>query len=202
MKRETWDNKKSFMESKGHLTVMRECDWKRQIKHVIKVKTLMPRILLNDSEKSLIEAICNGSVYGFVTCDVVTPIEMIKQRDSDGYLFPPIVRRMTIEDDHLSPYMKEKFLVNNRKLGKTPTVVQTYNANQIFVLTEMVRVWMKMGLKISNITEFIQYIPGKTLLPFVEKVTRMRCEATYDKDEAKATTAKLYGNSGMLNILY
>ena len=75
-------------------------------------------------------------------------------------------------------------------------MVQTYNAEQTFALTEMVRVWMKMGLEISNITQFVQYIPGKTLLPFVQKVTKMRVDATYDKDEAKATTAKLYGNSG------
>ena len=69
-------------------------------------------------------------------------------------------------------------------------------------MTEMVRVWIKMGMKISNITQFIQYIPGKVLLPFTEKVTAMRCEATYEKDEAKSLTAKLYGNSGELILTY
>lgn len=175
---------------------MRECVWKEQVKTLPEFETLMPRILVTDTEESLMEAIKEGTVFGFVTCDVTTPSEMIRSREIDGFLFPPVVRRMVIEDEHLSPYMREKFLANNRKLGTQPTVVQTYNAKQIFVLTEMVRVWMRLGLKVSNITEFVQYIPGKTLLPFVEKVTKMRCAATYEKDEAKATTAKLYGNSG------
>ena len=34
--------------------------------------------------------------------------------------------------------------------------------------------------------------------PFASKVYRMRCEATYQNDESKATTAKLFGNSGKL----
>ena len=105
---------------------------------------------------------------------------------------------MVIEEQHMSDYTKQQFENQRRKLKKDETVVQTYHADQIFVMTEMVRVWMKMGLKISNITEFVQYIPGKTLLPFTQKVTRMRIEATYEKDESKALTAKLYGNAGRI----
>ena len=182
--------------SKGKLITIRECEWKHELKKHIMIKTVIPRILFNDNESSLIDAIQNGSVYGFVMCDVRTPLSIIKERERAGFLFPHVIKRMTIEEDHLSPFMKQKFLADDRKLGSTQTLVQVYNADRIFVLTEMVRVWMRIGSKISNITQFVQYVPGKTLLPFVEKVTRMRCEATYDKDEAKATTAKLYGNSG------
>ena len=90
----------------------------------------------------------------------------------------------------------------DRKLTKSHSLIQCYNAKQIFVMTEMVRVWLRMGLKVTNITQFVQYIPGKALLPFVEKVTKMRVDATYEKDEAKATTAKLFGNSGKIFIDY
>ena len=40
--------------------------------------------------------------------------------------------------------------------------------------------------------------------PFASKVYRMRCEATYQNDESKATTAKLFGNSGkfLMEISY
>ena len=69
----------------------------------------------------------------------------------------------------------------------------------MFTLTfAMLQIMMSIG----NISQFIQYIPGKVLLPFTEKVTAMRCEATYEKDEAKSLTAKLYGNSGELILTY
>ena len=203
-KRDTWNTKKKFMESRGRLVVMRECVWKQQIKQLPIVETDMPRILMNDNEQSLLNAIENGDVFGFCTVDVTTPQEIIEERKAAGFLFPPIIRRMVIEEQHLSDFTKQQFQNQNRKLKNEETVVQTYNGTQVFVMTEMVRVWMKMGLKISNVTQFIQYIPGKTLLPFTQKVTKMRVQATYEKDEAKATTAKLYGNSGnsLCHIVY
>merc|ERR1711911_99133 len=51
-----------------------------------------------------------------------------------------------------------------------------------------------MGLKVSNVTKFVQYQPGRALAPFVKKVTEGRIAATYEKDEAKANTYKLFGN--------
>ena len=63
-------------------------------------------------------------------------------------------------------------------------------------MTPLVQHYMDEGLLIRNVSQFIQYIPGKSLLPFADKVYELRCEATYEKDESKATTAKLFGNSG------
>ena len=63
-------------------------------------------------------------------------------------------------------------------------------------MTPLVKFYLDIGLEITNITKFIQYLPGKSLLPFSKKVYDLRCEATYKKDESKATTAKLFGNSG------
>lgn len=189
------------MESKGQLVVMRECVWKKQVKNLRNVETVMSRILVDDTEESLLNAIENGSVFGFVTVDVSTPQHIIDERLSCGFLFPPVINRMVIEEEHLSDFMKSRIIAEDRKLSKSHSLVQCYNAKQIFVMTEMVRVWLRMGLKVTNITQFVQYIPGKALLPFVEKVTKMRVDATYEKDEAKATTAKLFGNSGQY-ILY
>ena len=57
---------------------------------------------------------------------------------------------------------------------------------------------MEKGLKINNIKEFIQYIPGKGFLPFAKKVVKLRSEATVENDDAKQLTAKLFGNSGII----
>ena len=54
---------------------------------------------------------------------------------------------------------------------------------------------MKQGMKVT-IKEFIQFEAGACFRPFAEKVVQLRTEATYEKDDAKQLTAKLFGNSG------
>ena len=52
-------------------------------------------------------------------------------------------------------------------------------------MTPLIEFYLKLGLEISNVTQFVQYIPGKVLEPFTKKVYNMRCQATREKDEAK-----------------
>ena len=58
---------------------------------------------------------------------------------------------------------------------------------------------MERGVKIFDVREFIQYVPGKTFLPFANKVGQLRVEATYEDEDAKQLTAKLFGNSGLFS---
>lgn len=51
-------------------------------------------------------------------------------------------------------------------------------------------------MTVSNISEFVQFVPGACFKPFTDKVTQLRIEATNEKDDAKQLTAKLFGNSG------
>ena len=67
-------------------------------------------------------------------------------------------------------------------------------------MTPLAEFYLSLGMKITNITKFVQYEGGAALKPFAEKVVNMRIEATYEKDEAKSNTAKLYGNSGKFSI--
>ena len=63
-------------------------------------------------------------------------------------------------------------------------------------MTPLVKFYLNLGLKITNVTEVIQYIPGKALLPFAKRVVQLRSEATNEGDNAKQLTAKLFGNAG------
>ena len=96
--------------------------------------------------------------------------------------------------------MKSRFLSREQKM-KATTTVQIYNAQQIFLHTELVQFYARRGLKISNITHFIQYIGGRGLKVFAEQITKMRKEATYANDETKSLTSKLYGNSGYGSLI-
>ena len=195
-KRQVWEKKQQYFKSKGILHTMRECRWKEILKsgNQFPVKTPISRILHRDNEKSLLEAIENDQVFGFLKCDIHTPTEIIEADIAQGFLFPPVIQRMTLEEKHLSPYMMERYTEDRRSPAET--VVQTYNASQLFVFTPVVRHYQKRGMKIRNITQFVQYQPGEIFKPFTEKVTQGRISATYEKDEAKANTFKLFGNSG------
>ena len=100
--------------------------------------------------------------------------------------------------EHLSPFMAQRYAEQNRE--PQSTVVQTYNAQGVLLMTEMVKLYLERGIKVTNIQKVMQYQPGRALSPFVEKVTSMRIAAKEENDEAKGTTAKLMGNSGKFNL--
>ena len=145
---------------------------------------------------SLLNAIKNDQVFGFVQCDVRSPKQMIDKHLRNGFLFPPVVSRQIIDKSMLSPYMNDLVAKNgDTKTGPTP--IQSYHGKQLFLMTPLVQLYIKLGLKITNITRFIQFVPGKALLPFANKVVKLRSEATDDGDDAKQLTAKLFGNAGI-----
>ena len=119
---------------------------------------------------------------------------MIQKHLKNGFLFPPVITKQVIGDEMLSPFMKE--LIQNSNLKQEASPVQTYHGTNLFLFTPLVKMYMEMGLKISNVREVIQYYPGKCFLPFADRVVQLRSEATRDGDDAKQLTAKLFGNAG------
>ena len=176
--------------------VMKECIWKRQLSSHAHIKTKMPRILLQDNESTLLHAIKTGEVFGFAICSVRTPDHLLKKYQDAGFLFPPVVKRQVLTEDLLSPFMKEQMLEQERVLNKVPTLIQTYHGEDLLLMTPVLQFYMEQGMKVFDVKEFIQYIPGRALHPFVEKVVKMRVDATNEGDEPKQLTAKLFANSG------
>ena len=152
-------------------------------------------------QKTLLKGIKNEEIFGFIQCDVISPKAMIDKHLKNGFLFPPVITKQIVEDDMLSPFMKEQ---NDKRplKQKDASPIQTYHGSKVFLFTPLVKLYMEMGMEISNVTEVIQYYPGKCFLPFANRVVQLRSEATRDGDDAKQLTAKLFGNSGeFLTIL-
>jgi hypothetical protein len=57
------------------------------------------------------------------------------------------------------------------------TLIQCFNATNHLLLTPLAKYYMQKGIIISNVRQFIQYIPVKCLTPFVDLVTHMRIDA-------------------------
>ena len=162
-------------------------------------KTKLGRVLFEGETKDdVIAAIKADEIFGFVVADVITDDDVIQKWEQDGFLFPPCIQRKQLEMEHLSPFMAQRYAEDNR----TPksTVIQSYNAQGVLLMTELVKLYSERGIKVKNIQKVMQYQPGRALAPFVEKVTSMRIAAKEENDEQKGTTAKLMGNSGKFNL--
>ena len=192
-KRNFWAGKTAFLKKRGHLTVMWDCQWRKQRRNLKGLQTQIGRILNIDDEETLLDSIRSEEVYGFISCDVTTPNHLIETFNRAGFVFPPVISKQTLTEEHLSPFMKQRY----RQEGKSPseTVIQSYHGQGILLMTSYAKLLMDRGIKISNVTRMVQYQPGNALSPFVDTVKRMRIEATLEGDDLKATTAKLVRNA-------
>ena len=145
-------------------------------------------------KKTVLKGIKDDEIFGFIRCDVTSPDAMIKKHMKNKFLFPPVITKQVIGDEMLSPYMRE--LNEHSKLKQEASPVQTYHGTNLFLFTPLVKLYMEMGMEISNVKEVMQYYPGKCFLPFANRVVQLRSEATRDGDDAKQLTAKLFGNAG------
>ena len=179
----------------GEVFIMKECKWKRQLTTMEKPQTQMGRILETDTQESLLDAILNDEVFGFVRCDIETPKEQIEQFGE--FLFPPLFCRMQITPDMVSEYMKKR-LIEEDKSKYPKTIVQRFNAKDIYLMTPLVKFYASRGMKVSNITRFEQYIGGEVFESFVQKCYVERVAATKENDMTKANTIKNVQNSGKL----
>ena len=148
----------------------------------------------------MIDDIRSGELFGFIIADVESPQDVIAEMKE----FPPIIRKMTLTEDHLSDYTKERLKKEKPNLKKfqRDTLVQCFNGKQLLLMTPLVKFYLEKGLQIHNITKFIQYIPSTALNPFAAHVTRMRIDAEKNNLPTKGSTAKVFGNSSYGKVIF
>ena len=102
--------------------------------------------------------------------------------------------------DHLSEYMRGRCEEEDQRPGKN-TLVQTYRGKDLFLFSELLQFYLEMGYEVRNVRLAVQYLGQQCLAPFIEKVTKMRIDATREGDETRANTAKILGNSSYGKLL-
>ena len=154
------------------------------------------------SEAELLEGIKVGELFGFIIADVISPENIIAEMMD----FPPIIRKKTLTDDHLSEYTRNRLQIEkpNMKKFQRESLIQCFHGHQLLLMTPLVRFYLEKGLLIKNISKFIQYIPSTALNPFASHVTRMRIDAEKNALHTKGSTAKVFGNSsyGKVSSIY
>lgn len=188
--------KEDIMRQGYKLEYIWECEFDLLVPTISHICTPdIPEILkTRQTENDIITGIKLGKLFGFIVCTITSSPNVIKKFSQ----FPPIIKRLKITDQHLTPFMTTQVKLEkpNLKTFERETLVQCFNAKNHLLLTTLAKYYLDSGLIISNITQFIQYIPKKALLPFVEHVTKMRIDAEKNDQTMKGNTAKVYGNAG------
>ena len=191
-----FDEKVPYLRKMGCVEYIYECQWNDQLSKITNLKTKsLPHVLEKvHTESQIIESICQDKLFGFLVVDIETPESLIPEYKN----FPPIIKRLTITEDHLSPFMKQQWGKKNKgnEKMKRETVVQCFRAENHLLMTSLVKFYVSIGLHIKKIHKVIQYQPYKCLSPFVKHVTTMRLDAEREKKRTKANSAKTFGNSG------
>ena len=194
-KDEAFWEKVDFLRQTGVVYYIYECQWDQLLTEIEdKFTPTLPHILEDKhSDEDILRSIENDQLFGYIVCDLITPPELVEKFKN----FPPVIKRMKITDELLSPYMAQQW----RKRGAgakldRETVIQCFNASQHLLMTPLVKHYLSIGLKIPKIYKVVQYQPYRSLGPFVKHVTGMRLEAERSKKMTKANSAKVFGNSG------
>ena len=190
---ERFERKKEFLETRGTVITMRGCEWKKKLRTVRSLTSpSFPDVYQNfSSEQKILDGIEKNDLFGFVVADVTTPPDVLEKILPLN--FPPIIHRAEIDESMVSDYMKKRCEARDRKLPQE-TLVQTYHAKQLMIYTATLKFYLELGLKISNVSKFIQFIPTQPLESFVEKITQGRINAVKSGNESLGTAYKIIGN--------
>ena len=190
-----FEKKAEFLREFGPVWYIYECQWKALLKEIEDKETKsLPHVLeKKHTDEEILSSIKDDRLFGYLIVDIMTPPELIETYKN----FPPIIKKFTITDDALSPYMAERWRKRSPGLKLSrETVIQCFNATEHLIMTPLVKHYLAIGLKITKIHKIVQYQPAKALAPFVTRVTEMRLEAERSKKMTKANSAKIFGNSG------
>lgn len=176
---------------------MRECQWKNKVKNE-KLRNFetefLPGIMKPfASTHDILEGIKSGNLFGFVICDVRTPDHILNK--IRWINFPPVIRRESIDETLLTPYMKERVKERGYKLPQV-SPIQTFHGKQLLLYTPLAKFYLELGLELENITSFIQYKESHVLKNFVRKITDGRINAKKRKNSELELAYKVIGNSG------
>ena len=108
--------------------------------------------------EDIIHQIKNDELFGFVRCDVRVPDEL-KETYSE---FPPVFKNTEITLADIGDHMQEYCRKTERKTGVKRSLIGSMHAQDILLLTPLVKEYLDMGLVVENIEEIIEY-NGKSI---------------------------------------
>ena len=147
--------------------------------------TIPPSMLYNQHLKasSFLDKVISGSLFGLVRCSV-----NVHESYHDYYdEYPPIFKIKTITKDDVEGVMKEYVEKTDCMKQSRTMLISCMSAQKQVFITPVLRWYISENnrhnfrvFEITDISEFIEFVPTKSFAPFIEKGTSDRIKADVD----------------------
>ena len=188
------EERNAFYRSQGILHTITSCQWYRLRSSVSFKNYSSVFYRQNDiTEEKILAKISTGDFFGLIKCDVFSPnhvIEFFKPIN-----FAPVFIHKTVDEDSIHPEYLDILKRNKRSFPLDPVLTIGFHGKSLLLTTEFVKYYLKIGMKISNVTEAIEYEQDDALANFVNHVTDQRKKATEAGNDALQNIYKLVMNS-------
>ena len=171
-----------------------ECQWDQLMKSGVKYKNFTSQFFEknNIEETDLVEAVKDGSLYGFIQADLTSPDHVIEKYRQVN--FPIIFNHVIVEDDMINPSILE-----NLKKKKTDysnkQLTLTFHAKSYLMTTDLCQWYMEQGVEISNVTLVVEYIKYQPFKKFINELAECRKVADQNGQSDLAAIFKLLANA-------
>ena len=167
------------------------CQWFRE--EASKKRYDVPNVADTLTKEEILSAVREDQLFGFVKCSLHVP-EAQREHFAE---FPPIFKNTSISLEDVGPHMRAYCETIGRKTGVKRSLISSMHAENIFLLTPLLKKYLEMGLEVTDISTVIEY-QGKAVFSwFMDKVCNDRRRADLDPTyKSIGETSKLKGNSG------
>ncbi len=191
-----WLTKANYVKAAGFdLKVEWECSFKHEMHSVRrdlldKMNDMKPNFLRNYprsvTKDCILAAVMKEELYGFLLVDIHCPEDLKSQLED----FPPIFANHTVKLDDIGAVMQKHVKEKNIKFKKRRLLLSGFEAEEILLSSRLLAFYMKMGLKVINVHQVIEYVARTPFVSFVDEVTRFRMETM--RDPARAMVGNIY----------
>ena len=187
------------------LVVIYECEWNelkktiREEERKTKTKILVSRVsrFLSQrtvSENQILTAVANGSFYGLLCVDISTPADVIEKYENLN--FPLIFNDLKVTEEMLSAENLEMARARGIKFPYQAKTL-TWNASGFIGTTPLLKFYLDLGMKLSNVRWAMQFQAGAPFSGFVEMMVKERIKAKIDGNDPAGDRAKFVLNSAV-----
>ena len=187
------DQRNQFYRSRGKLHTITSCEWYKMRRN-LKYKNYTSCFFRSKTitEKAILEKIKSDEFFGVIVVDIESPPEVVKRFSEVG--FGTVFRHMEVTESMIHPTYLTELKASKRPFPLDKVLTLAFHGKQLLITTEFAKFYMSLGIKLTNITEALEYECGKPLENFVNSITEQRKEATRTKNTALQNVFKLVAN--------
>ena len=175
---------------------MRECGWKKK-----RIETDTKRFIDDEfpcrpkwkmTQKQIIAAAVDGSLFGAIVCDIRVPSELRAHFAE----MQPIYKNTMVTRDDIGPSMQQYAIDHDIMSTPRRMLVASYRGDKILLITPLLKWYLEHGLVVDHVYEIVEYERNACFQHFGESVSEARRAGDTDPNKAIiADTMKLLGNS-------